>query len=87
MTVWDNTHPRPASGWEFEQKLIDWLLRPEIEERLAQSATAQIPVRAGVKVPDHVKRADQIGKVMALDWDRVGKEWDKWVGHVAASSR
>ena len=24
------------------QKLIDWLLRPEIEERLAQSATAQI---------------------------------------------
>lgn len=71
-------HPKAA------QKLIDWLLRPEVEERLAHSATAQIPVRPGVKVPENVKRADQIGKVMALDWDRVGREWDKWVAHVRA---
>lgn len=69
---------------EAAQKLVDWLLRPEIEERLAHSATAQIPVRPGVKVPPHVKRPDQIGKVMHVDWDRVGKEWDKWVGHVRA---
>lgn len=64
--------------------LIDWLLRPEIEEMLAKSATAQIPVRPGVPVPDHVRRPDQIGKVMAVDWGRVGREWDKWVGHVQA---
>jgi iron(III) transport system substrate-binding protein len=64
--------------------LIDWLLRPEIEEMLAKSATAQIPVRPGVRVPDHVRRPDQIGKVMAVDWGRVGREWDQWVGHVKA---
>ena len=67
--------PNPDGG----RALIDWLLRPEIEEMLAHSATAQIPVRAGVKVPDHVRRPDQVGKTMTLDWDRVGREYDKWV--------
>jgi iron(III) transport system substrate-binding protein len=70
--------PNPESG----KKLIDWLLRADIEERLAHSATAQIPVRPGVKVPDHVRRPDQIGTVMKLDWDKVGAEYDKWVEHV-----
>jgi hypothetical protein len=67
--------PAPDAG----KALIDWLLRPETEEMLAHSATAQIPVRAGVKVPDHVRRPDQVGKTMTLDWDRVGREYDKWV--------
>jgi len=70
--------PSPANG----KKLIDWLLRPEVEEMLAQSATAQIPVRPGVPVPENVRRPDQIGKVMPVDWTRVGKEYDKWVSHV-----
>ncbi len=67
--------PHPAAG----RALIDWLLRPEIEERLAHSATAQIPVRPGVKVPPHVRRPDQIGKVMPVNWERTGAEWDRWV--------
>ncbi len=71
---------RGAKRAEEGKRLIDWLLRPEIEERLAKSATAQIPVRPGVAVPDHVKRPDQIGAVMQVDWDRVGKEYDRWVG-------
>jgi iron(III) transport system substrate-binding protein len=72
--------PNPDAG----KKLIDWLLRPAIEERLAASATAQIPVREGVKVPDHVRRPDQIGAVMTVDWERVGREWDQWVDHARA---
>jgi len=64
------------------QKLIDWILRREIEQALALSATAQIPVRPDIAVPGHVKRPDQIGRVMAVDWDTVGKEYDKWVEHV-----
>jgi iron(III) transport system substrate-binding protein len=66
------------------KKLIDWLLRPEIEERLAKSATAQIPVRRRVPTPDHVRRPDQIGAIMPADWDRVGAEWDRWVEHCRA---
>jgi len=72
--------PHPESG----KKLIDWLLRPEIEERLAASATAQIPVRRNVKVPDHVRRPDQVGAIMQADWERVGREWDQWVDHTRA---
>jgi iron(III) transport system substrate-binding protein len=66
------------------KRLIDWLLRPETEALLAQAATAQIPVRPGVPVPENVRRPDQIGTVMQVDWDRAGQEWDKWVGHVRA---
>ena len=61
--------------------LIDWLLRAEVEARLARSATAQIPVRPGVEVPEHVLRPDQVGKVFHVDWDRVGREYDSWVAH------
>lgn len=72
--------PNPDTG----RKLIDWLLRPEIEADLAKSATAQIPVRPGVFVPPNVQRPDQIGKTMEVDWDRVGDEYDKWVSHLRA---
>jgi iron(III) transport system substrate-binding protein len=72
--------PHPETG----KKLIDWLLRPATEARLAQGSTAQIPVRPDVTVPDHVRRPDQVGKTMRVDWDRVGKEYDQWVGHVRA---
>lgn len=64
--------------------LIDWLLRPETEAMLAQSATAQIPVRPEVPAPEHVLRPQQVGKAMAPDWNRVGREWQKRVGHVRA---
>jgi len=68
-------HPGPA------RRFIDWVLRPEIEAELAKSATAQIPVRRGVPVPDHVKRPDQIGTIMPANWERIGREWERWVEH------
>jgi iron(III) transport system substrate-binding protein len=69
--------PHPANG----RKLIDWLLRPAIEERLARGPTAQIPLRPGVPVPENVKRPDQVGKAMAVDFRTVGREYDRWVDH------
>ncbi|MEE8107348.1 MAG: extracellular solute-binding protein [Planctomycetota bacterium] len=70
--------PNPAGA----KRLIDWVLRPETEARLAKSATAQIPVRPGVAVPDHVRRPDQVGKTMAVDFLEVGRQYDRWVSHV-----
>ncbi len=70
--------PHAANG----KRLIDWLLRPEVEARLARSRSAQIPVRPGVPVPPHVRRPDQIGKVFSVDWSRTGKEYDRWTGRV-----
>ncbi|MGH7161962.1 MAG: extracellular solute-binding protein [Planctomycetota bacterium] len=69
---------------EGAKRLIDWLLRPAIEERLAKSSTAQIPVRDGVPAPGHVKRPDQIGKRMRVDFEAVGEGHDRWVQHVRA---
>jgi len=69
---------RPDAG----KQLIDWLLRPEIERKLAVSVTAQIPVRPGIRVPEHVRRPDQVGKIMPVDWGQVGREYDRWVEHV-----
>jgi len=68
----------PAEG----KALIDWLLRPETEAMLAAMDSVQIPVRPGVPVPETVQRPDQIGKVMPIDWERVGREYDRWVAHV-----
>ncbi len=42
--------PHPDEGKRF----IDYLLRPEVERALAESEAAQMPVRPGVKTPQHV---------------------------------
>ena len=68
----------PGNG----KRLIDWLLRPEIEAELAKSATAQIPVRSGVPAPPHVRSPKDVGKIMPLDWVAIGKGYDKWVQRV-----
>lgn len=60
--------PHPEAG----KKFIDWVLRREIEERLAKSRSAQIPVRDDVPRPDYV---GQIGdfKAMDVDYTDLGK--------------
>jgi iron(III) transport system substrate-binding protein len=73
---------RGAKHKDAALELINWLLRPETEARLAASASAQIPVRPEVPVPENVLRPQQVGKAMAVDWNLVGKEWGKWVNHV-----
>lgn len=50
------------------KKLIDFLLSPEVEEFLAASRSAQIPVRDSVKRPSHVRR---LGEIKVMDWDPV----------------
>jgi len=48
--------PNPDRGKEF----IDYLLRPETEATLAESAAAQIPLRDGVSAPEGVVTLDRI---------------------------
>ena len=48
--------PNPAGARRF----IDYLLRPETEQALAESEAAQIPIRPGVDVPRHVRPLDAI---------------------------
>jgi iron(III) transport system substrate-binding protein len=65
----DAPHPDAA------RRFVDWVLRPEIEAELARSRSAQVPVRAGVPSPPHVKGPGDF-TVMQVDFQRVGAELD-----------
>ncbi|MCA8967944.1 MAG: extracellular solute-binding protein, partial [Planctomycetes bacterium] len=47
---------KDAPHAENAKRFIDWVLRPEVEARLAASRSAQIPVRERVARPAHVGR-------------------------------
>ncbi|QDV07090.1 Iron-utilization periplasmic protein precursor [Planctomycetes bacterium Poly30] len=66
MLMKDAPHPDAA------KKFIDWVLRREIEQRLAESASAQIPVRDDVPRPAHVGKIGDF-KVMKVDYAALGK--------------
>ena len=55
------------------QRLVDFILSPAVEEQLAASRSAQIPVRDFIPRPANVVGFDQI-KVMAVDFDVLGRE-------------
>ena len=62
---------KDAPNLDNAKRFVDWVLSKEIEERLANARSAQIPVRADVPRPDHV-RSDFA--VMDVDFQQVGEE-------------
>lgn len=64
--------PNPKAGKAF----IDYLLSTEAEIMLAESEAAQMPVRAGVKAPAHVRSLDSIQR-MQVDYGKLAKELDE----------
>ena len=58
--------PHPETG----RKLIDYLLSPETERKLAFSDAAQIPLHPGVDVPPDVRRLESL-RVMKVDYVQV----------------
>jgi iron(III) transport system substrate-binding protein len=73
--------PHPDTG----RKLIDFLLRPEVERQLAETA-AHVPLRSGVPTPPGVRRAEDF-KAMQVDYTRIADEMERiqpllkrWVG-------
>jgi len=75
--------PHPGAG----EKLIDYLLLPDTERKLAYSDAAQIPLHPAVETPPHVRRLDTL-RVMKVDYARVAAKMQAiqpllkdWVGH------
>lgn len=64
--------PNPEAGRQF----IDYLLRPETEQALAESEAAQMPVRPGVAVPRHVRRLEDL-EPMRVDYMRLADTLDR----------
>src|SRR5262249_55408925 len=76
---------RGAPHADGGKKLIDHLLRPEVERALAEAA-AHVPLRASVPTPPGVKRAGDF-KALQVDYARVADEMERmqpwlksWVG-------
>jgi iron(III) transport system substrate-binding protein len=74
-------HPEPA------KQLIDYLLSAEVEEKLARSPAAQMPLGPDVKTPEGVPKLDAI-KGMDVDYVKVADILQKiqpflstWVGY------
>jgi iron(III) transport system substrate-binding protein len=69
--------PNPETG----RRLIDFLLSREVEEMLAKSGSAQMPVRAGVPTPPEVHPIESI-RAMEVDWERVADRLDPMAEHL-----
>jgi len=63
--------PHPETG----KRLVDYLLSPEVERRMAESA-AHMPLRAGVVTPARVRRVSDI-RAMEVDYARVAEEMER----------
>jgi len=59
--------PSPDNG----KKFIDYLLTAKVEQALAESEAAQMPLRPGVPVPPGVNRVSDI-KAMSVDYGKLG---------------
>jgi iron(III) transport system substrate-binding protein len=57
--------PHPEEG----RRLIDYLLSPEVERRLAQSEAVQIPLHAGVQGPTNIPAIETF-RPMTLDYTK-----------------
>jgi iron(III) transport system substrate-binding protein len=61
---------------EAARKLVDYLLAPEVETRLAKSGSAQIPLNPKVEVELQVETPKTV-KAMPVDFSAAAKEWDR----------
>jgi iron(III) transport system substrate-binding protein len=59
--------PNSENGKTF----IEYLLTVVVEQSLAESEAAQMPLRPGVSVPANVKRVEEI-KAMPVDYEKIG---------------
>jgi len=60
---------------EQARKLVDWLLRPEIEARLAAGPSAQIPLNPECEAEVRVETPRTI-RAMQADFDAAAEKWD-----------
>ena len=78
---------RDSPHSEAGKKLIDYLLSPATEKKLAESDAAQIPLHPGVETPQDVRRLETL-KVMKVDYAQVAAKMQAiqpllqdWAGH------
>ncbi len=73
-----NNAPDPVAASQF----VDYLMTPQMEDRLAMGPTSQIPISKASKFPPAVlpKRAP---RWMRVDFETAADGWDEWSADVA----
>ena len=61
---------------EAARRLVDYLLSPSVEEKLALGPSAQIPLNPAVNVPPRVETPRTV-KAMRVDFEAAADEWNK----------
>jgi iron(III) transport system substrate-binding protein len=63
---------------EGARKLVDYLLSPEVEAKLAETASHQIPLNPQVKarLPKEIARPEAV-KTMDVDFEKAADLWDE----------
>jgi iron(III) transport system substrate-binding protein len=69
--------PHPAEA----RRLIDYLLTPKIEEQLARSASAQIPLHPKAKGTDRVASPATV-RAMQVDFAAAARRWKEVAGYL-----
>jgi iron(III) transport system substrate-binding protein len=64
--------PNPKAA----EKLVDYLLSPEVERELAAGPSAQIPLRPGIPASPRVKSPGEV-RAMEVDWGAAADKWDE----------
>lgn len=76
--------PNPDNG----RKFVEYLLTSAVEQALAESEAAQMPLRPGVPVPPGVKRVEEI-KALDVNYEKLGARLEElskgWLKEWAAS--
>ncbi|MFO0791777.1 MAG: extracellular solute-binding protein [Pirellulales bacterium] len=67
--VKDSPNPQDA------EKLVDYLLSADVERKLADGPSAQIPLRPGVPASPRVKAPPEV-RAMKVDWAAAADKWD-----------
>jgi iron(III) transport system substrate-binding protein len=71
--------PNPQAA----EKLLDYLLASDVERRLADGPSAQIPLRKGVPASHRVKIPSEV-RAMKVGWDAAAEKWDAAAAFLAA---
>jgi iron(III) transport system substrate-binding protein len=66
---------RGSANSKHAQRLIDYLLSPQVEQRLAMGPSAQIPLRPALAEHSRVKPPNKI-RAMQVDFDEAARMWD-----------
>lgn len=65
----DSPHPKEA------EKLLNYLLSPDVERKLAEGPSAQIPLQPNVEASKRVNSPAQV-RAMEVDWSAAAAKWD-----------